>query len=117
MKPHAIDTTTAGGPKGRHTTSTNRRSPHPTRQRPPRGRQGPAQCGFADTNDGYTRTMHRLRVCIGLLSALLLASIAHVITDGLTLGLVFALALTTLLLLAALGLWRVGSRRQPDNDR
>jgi UPF0716 family protein affecting phage T7 exclusion len=71
----------------------------------------------AHTDNVYTRTMLRLRVCIGLLSALLLASVAHAVTDGLTLGLVFAFALTTLLLLAALGLWRVGSRRKPDDGR
>jgi uncharacterized membrane protein (UPF0136 family) len=59
--------------------------------------------------------MRRLRVCIGLLSALLLASAAHAVRDGLTAGLALALALTTVLLLASLGLWRVGSRRQPND--
>jgi ABC-type nickel/cobalt efflux system permease component RcnA len=117
MKPRTIDTTAANNAKRRHTTSTNRHSSHSTHQTPPSGRQGFGEYGSANNNDLYARTMLRLRVCIGLLSALLLASIAHAVTDGLTLGGVFALTLTTLLLLAALGLWRVGSRRQPDNDR
>jgi len=117
MKPRAIDTKAADNPKRRHTTSRNRRPPHSSHQRPPRGRQGSGKCVSAHTDNVYTRTMLRLRVCIGLLSALLLASVAHAVTDGLTLGLVFAFALTTLLLLAALGLWRVGSRRKPDDGR
>ena len=57
------------------------------------------------------------RACIGLLAALLLASVAHAVTDGLTPGLVLGLALTTLLLLASLRLWRVGSRREPDDTK
>jgi hypothetical protein len=61
----------------------------------------------------YSRTMKRLRVCIGVLSALLLASVAHAVTDGLSAGRVLALAVTTLLLLASLGLWRLGSRHKP----
>jgi len=54
--------------------------------------------------------MRRLRACIGLLTALLLASLAHAVTDGLTPGLALGLAVTTLLLLVSLALWRVGSR-------
>jgi uncharacterized membrane protein (UPF0136 family) len=57
--------------------------------------------------------MRRLRICIGLLSALLLASVAHAVTAGLTTGLTLALALTALLLLASLRLWRVASRHKP----
>jgi hypothetical protein len=39
------------------------------------------------------------------------ASVAHAITDGLTPGLVLGLALTILVLLGLLELWRVESRR------
>jgi hypothetical protein len=59
------------------------------------------------------QTMRRLRVYIGLLSSLLLAALAHSVIDGLTTGLTLVLALTTLLLLASLRLWRTGSRRKP----
>ena len=66
-----------------------------------------------DTQHVYARTMRQLRIRIRVLTALLLASVAHAVTDGLTPALALALALTALLLLAALGLWRTGSRRQP----
>lgn len=59
--------------------------------------------------------MRHLRAFIGLLTALLLASVAHAVTDGLTTGLMLGLALTILLLIAALRLLRVGSRRKPDD--
>jgi hypothetical protein len=65
--------------------------------------------------DVYFQTMWHRRTVIGLLTALLLASVAHVVTDGLTPGLVLGLSLTTLLLLALLGSWRVGSRRKADD--
>ena len=55
-----------------------------------------------------------LRAWIGLLIALLLASVVHAVTDGVTPGFVLGLALTTLLLLASVRLWRVGSRRKSD---
>jgi hypothetical protein len=51
-----------------------------------------------------------LRAWIALLTALLLVSVAHAVRDGISGGLVLGLALTTLLLLASLGLWRAGSR-------
>jgi 4-amino-4-deoxy-L-arabinose transferase-like glycosyltransferase len=54
-----------------------------------------------------------LRAWTGLLSALLLVSVAHAVRDGLTASVALGLALTTLLLLASLGLWRAGSRRKP----
>lgn len=117
MRPHAIDAKAANNPKRRHTTPKHRRSAHPAHQRPPEGRQDSGQCVFADSHNVYARTMHRLRACIGLLSALLLASVAHAVTDGLTPGLVLGLVLTTLLLLASLGLWRIGCRRKPDDGR
>jgi hypothetical protein len=55
------------------------------------------------------------RAWIALLTALLVASVVHAVTDGVTSGLVLGLALTTLLLLASLGLWRAGSRRKSDD--
>jgi hypothetical protein len=55
-----------------------------------------------------------LRAWTGLLIALLLASVAHAVSDGVTPGLGLGLALTTLLLFASLGLSRAGSRRKPD---
>jgi hypothetical protein len=97
----------------RHAAGQNRRLPHPTQRRPPKGRQDPGEWVSADAQHVYSQTMRRLRVCIGLLTALLLASVARAVIDGLTPGLVLGLALTAALLLAALGLWRTGSRRKP----
>jgi hypothetical protein len=61
------------------------------------------------------QTMRHLRVAIGLLGALVLASVAHAVRDGFTPGLALGLTLTILLLLALLGFWRVGSRRKPND--
>jgi uncharacterized protein (DUF58 family) len=58
-----------------------------------------------------------LRAWIALLSALLLVSVVHTVRDGVSAGLALGLALTTLLLLASLGLWRAGSRRLPSGHR
>jgi hypothetical protein len=58
------------------------------------------------------RELKRLKVWIKVLSALLAASIASVIVDGLTVSGGFALAITVVLLAASLGLWRQGSRLQ-----
>jgi hypothetical protein len=58
-----------------------------------------------------------LRAWIGLLSALLLVSAAHAVRDGVTPDRVLGLALTTLLLVASLGLWRAGSRHKPRGYR
>jgi hypothetical protein len=113
MKPRAIDTKAANGRKRRHTGEENRRSPHPTRHGPPSERQRPGQFSVTDAQISYWQMMRRLRVCTGLLSAVLLASVAHAVIDGLTAGLALALALTTALLLASLKLWRIGSRRRP----
>jgi hypothetical protein len=73
-------------------------------------RHDPGKPVSKNTQQGYAQAMRHLRICIRLLTALLLASIAHAVTDGLTPGLMLGLALTTLLLVAALGLWRTGSR-------
>ena len=58
-----------------------------------------------------------LRAWIALLTALLLVSVAHAVTDGVSAGLALGLALTTLLLLASLGRWRAGSRPRPSGQR
>jgi ABC-type nickel/cobalt efflux system permease component RcnA len=115
VNPRATDSKEANGRTRVHTTGENRHSPVATRQRPPTRRQGSGQCASADTQNVHSQTMRYLRACIGLLTALLLASVAHALTDGLTPGLVLGMALTTLLLLASLGLWRVGSRCERDD--
>jgi hypothetical protein len=61
----------------------------------------------------HAQTMRRLRICIGVLSALLLASAARAVVDGLTPARGLAVALTVVLLVAALALWRQGSRHGP----
>lgn len=114
MNPRDIDTKAVNGRRRRHTTGKNRGSPDPTHQKPRRRCQGPGRRVSAHTQNVYSQRMRHLRAWIGLLIALLLASVAHAVTDGLTPGLVLGLALTTLLLLASLRLWRVGSRRKPD---
>jgi hypothetical protein len=79
------------------------------------GRPEPGDHVSQDAQNVYARTMRHLRVCISLLTAPLLACVAHIVADGLTPGLALAMALTALLLLAALGLWRIGSRRKPED--
>jgi hypothetical protein len=118
VSPRATDTKAANGRTRRHITGKNRRLrlPHPTHQRSPTGRQGPGQCASASTQNVHSQTKRYLpRACSGLLTALLLASVAHAVTDGFTPELVLGLALTSLLLLALLALWRVRSRRNPDD--
>jgi hypothetical protein len=74
------------------------------------GRHNRDHCGFAEAEPIYHRAMRRLRVCIAALTALLLAAVARAVTVGLNATGRVALALTALLLLASLGLWRQGSR-------
>jgi hypothetical protein len=114
MNPRATDSTAVNTQTRRHTTGKNWRSPHSTHRRPPRP-EGPGQCVSASAENFKPRTRRRLRAFIGLLTALLLASVAHAVADGLTPGLILGLTLTSLLLLASLGLWRAGSRRKPDD--
>jgi hypothetical protein len=64
----------------------------------------------------YARAMRQLRVCVGELSAILVAAAAHALIDGLTVGLALALALTGVLLVAALWLRRLGSQAQANVD-
>jgi hypothetical protein len=62
----------------------------------------------------YDRSMERLRVTIRVLSALLVALLARILSDGLTIAVGLSEALIALLLLAALGLWRHGRRLGSD---
>jgi hypothetical protein len=110
MNPRAIDTAGANNRRRHHTSDGNRRSTRTTPGPP----QRPGHSGTGP-QDVYTQTMRRLRVYIALLTSILLASIARAVVDGLTPGLALALALTAVLLVAALGLWRVGSHRRPDD--
>jgi hypothetical protein len=112
MKPRAIHATAANR-RRHHRSDENRRSSHPTPHGLAGDRQRPAECSATGIQHTYRQTMRRLRLAVGLLSALLLASLAHAVIDGLTPGLALALALTAMLLVASLELWRIGSRRAP----
>ena len=61
----------------------------------------------------YDRAIRRLRVCVRVLSAVLLALIARSVIDGVNLAIVLTEALIALLLLASAALWRHGRRLQP----
>jgi hypothetical protein len=118
MSPRATDAKPASGRTRRHPTGKSRRLrlPHPTHRSSPTRRQGPGQCASAGTRKVHSQAeWHLLRAGIGLLTVLLVASVVHAVTDGLTPGLGLGLVLTTLVLLVALGLWRAGSRRKPDD--
>ena len=70
----------------------------------------PGQSSLWGDEQRYARAMRQLRVCIGVLTAILVAAAARALIDGLTVGLALALALTGVLLVAALWLRRLGSR-------
>jgi hypothetical protein len=61
----------------------------------------------------YDRAMGRLRVCMRVLSAVLLALIARSVVDGANLAVVLTAALIALLLLASGALWLYGRRLEP----
>ena len=61
----------------------------------------------------YDRAIRRLRVCVRVLSAVLLALIARSVIDGANLAVVLTEALIALLLLASAALRRYGRRLQP----
>jgi hypothetical protein len=113
MKRRATNTTAADSQHSHDISDKCRRPPHAAAQ-PPRELQRPGSSA-TDAEAVYAQTMRRLRVYIRLLSALVLASLARAVIDGLTTGLVLVLALTTLLLLASLRLWRVGSQHKPND--
>jgi hypothetical protein len=62
----------------------------------------------------HDRAMRQLRVCVRVLSAVLLALIARSVIDGANLAVVLSEALIALLLLASGALWRYGRRLAPD---
>ena len=113
MKPHGI----CGGAvrRGRHghAAEADRLQDKLVDQHQPRKLlRVPKGC---EGDDVHAHTMRQLRVCIGVLSAILLASAAHAVVDGVTAGRALALALTVGLFLAALGLRRMGTRNEPDD--
>jgi hypothetical protein len=61
----------------------------------------------------YERAIGRLRVCVRVLSAVLLALVARSVIDGANPAIVLAEALIALLLLASGALWRYGRRLEP----
>jgi len=74
------------------------------------GTQDPGLCSLRGDEQRYARAMRHLRGCVRALSAILVAAATRALIDGLTVGLVLALALTGVLLVAALWLRRLGSR-------
>jgi hypothetical protein len=58
----------------------------------------------------YDRAIQRLRICVRVLSAVLLALIARSVIDGANLAVILTAALFALLLLASAALWRDGRR-------
>jgi hypothetical protein len=74
------------------------------------GTRDPGQSSLRGDEQRYARAMRQLRVCVRALSATLVAAATRAFIDGLTVGLVLAMALTGVLLVAALWLRRRGSR-------
>jgi hypothetical protein len=72
--------------------------------------------GSALNQAAYDRAMGRLRVCVRVVSAVLLALLARTLTHGANLAVVVTEALITLLLLASTALWRHGRRLQPHTN-
>jgi membrane protein implicated in regulation of membrane protease activity len=60
--------------------------------------------------------MKRMRVSIGMLIAIEVALIAHAVADGLNFANALAGALTALLLVASVWLWRTGRRLSRDSN-
>ena len=80
------------------------------------GTQDPGQSSLSGDEQRYARAMRQLRVCVRALSALLIAAATRAVIDGLTVRLALALALTGVLLVAALWLRRLGSQAQANVD-
>jgi cytochrome c-type biogenesis protein CcmH/NrfG len=80
------------------------------------GTQDPGQSPLSGDEQRYARAMRQLRVCVRALSATLIAAATRALIDGLTVGLALALALTGVLLVAALWLRRLGSQAQANVD-
>jgi hypothetical protein len=64
----------------------------------------------------YDRAIGRLRVCMRVLSAVLLALVARSLIDGANLALVLTEAFIAVLLLASAVLWRYGRRLELRRD-
>jgi hypothetical protein len=63
----------------------------------------------------YNRAKRQLRVCVRVLSALLLALIARSVIDGASLAVVLSEVLIALLLFVSGALWRYGRRLERDS--
>lgn len=61
----------------------------------------------------YNRAIRQLRVCVRVLSAVLLALTARSIIDGASLAVMLSEVLIALLLLVSGALWRYGRRLEP----
>jgi hypothetical protein len=78
--------------------------------------QDPGQSPLRDDEQRYARAMRQLRVCVRALSVTLIAAATRALIDGLTVGLALALALTGVLLVAALWHRRLDSQAQSNID-
>lgn len=87
-----------------------RESKSPVTPRTVQGTEDRGPSSLWGDEQSYARAMRQLRVCVRVLSAILVAAAARALIDGLTVGLALALALTGVLLVAALWLRRLGSR-------
>jgi hypothetical protein len=86
---------------------------HQNREHPAAPSRSPGGERPALNQTDYDRAMGRLRVCMRVLSAVLLALIARSVIDGANLAVVLAAALIALLLLASGVLWLYGRRLEP----
>lgn len=77
----------------------------------------PRAANSREAQEIHEQAMRRLRVCIAVLSAVVLASVARAVADGLNPTRGFALVLTIVLLVASLWLWRQGTRLTPGRRR
>jgi hypothetical protein len=67
----------------------------------------------ASEQAAYDRAIRQLGVCVRVLSAALLALLAHSVIDGASLAVALVGALIVVLLLASGALWRYGRRVKP----
>jgi hypothetical protein len=92
-----------------------RRATDSARRRSPRGQTKVTPTQPSRLPDAlYERAMTRLRVSVGMLTAIELALIARTVLDGLTFVNALAEALTAILLIASLRLRRMGRRLNRD---
>ena len=86
---------------------------HQNREHPAAPSRSPGGERPALNQTDYDRAMGRLRVCMRVLSAVLLALIARSVIDGANFAVVLTAALIALLLLASGALWLYGRRLEP----